>query len=723
MKKLLCLSMLVASALLVQMTAAVAPAGAAVTHPYLGSFGSFVSPQSLAVDQATGDVYVLDAGTATGTAPRLVARFDADGNPSPFPAVGSNVLDGGNTVYGKFNFGMGATAQVVVDHSGGATDGTVYIASTIDGIVYQYDRSGTLLGWLGGSHTPYGFFGSVSGVAVSPTGTLYVAGHPYQRLNRFAPPGSGPVTDTDYDAQILDVQLAQLAAGSAGDVYAVTGPAQLDVLAPGALTKYVPSAFGQSAPAGTVIDPSVLSVAVNPSNDDIYADNGTKISRYDATGVPLGTVGANRLAKSAGVAINGTSGRLYASDIATGKVSMFGPLTTMPDVTTGAATAIEPTTATVAGTVNAQGVAGTYQVEYGTTTNYGSTLPQVPNAPGSTDTPVTAQLTGLQPETTYHYRIIGRADGVAGTVVGADRTFITGGPAIVNQVPTEVTTSSATFHGTVDMRGLPGGEYRFYVSARNTPYSGATAPMPVPAGAGPVSIAATLSGLPDGAALSVRIGVVSPGTKDFGDAVDFQTVAAPTALPPPMRLSEDPYGCHVPRLHPLARAVRAGDRLSVAGEDLGVFATVQLGAGPVTPSGYSASGFTVAVPADATGTLPLTINCGTQSNTIGVVVAALPSNRASVKSKVKGTGATLSIRVPGPGTLKVAGAELTTRAVAVKAKGTTKMKVSLTARGKAALRRAKAKRLRRTATVTFTPTGGHAATTKVTLTFTRSSTR
>jgi hypothetical protein len=723
MKKLLCLSMLVASALLVQMAAAVVPAGAAVTHPYLRSFGSFTSPQSLAVDQATGDVYVLDAGTSTGSAPQLVARFDADGNPSPFAAVGSNVLDGGNTVYGHFSFGVGATAQVAVDHSGGVTDGTVYIASSTDGIVYQYDRSGMLLGRLEGTGTPYGGFATLSGVAVSPTGTLYVAGHAYMRLTRLVPAGSGPITDPDYDAQITDLQPGNLAAGSAGDVYAVSAPDYLNALVPSALTKYAPSAFGQSAPAGTVIDPSVLSVAVNPSNDDVYADNGTKISRYDATGASLGTVGANRFAKSAGVAINGTSGRLYASDIATGKVSMFGPLTTMPDVTTGAATALEPTTATVAGTVNAQGVAGTYQVEYGTTTSYGSTIPQAPNAPGSTDTPVTAQLTGLKPETTYHYRIVGRADGVAGTVVGADRTFTTGGPVLVNQAPTEVTTSSATFHGTVDMRGLPGGEYRFYVAARNTPYSGATAPMPVPAGAGPVSIAGTLSGLPEGAALSVRIGVVSPGTQDFGDAVDFQTVAAPTTLPPPMRLSEDPYGCHVPRLHPLARAVRPGDRVSLAGDDLGVFATVQLGAGPVTPSGYSASGFTVAVPADATGTLPLTINCGTQSNTIGVVVATPPSNRAGVKSKVKGTGATLSIRVPGPGTLKVAGAELTTRAAAVKTKGTTKVKISLTARGKAALRRAKAKRLRRTATVTFTPAGGRAGTTKVTLTFTRSSTR
>jgi hypothetical protein len=720
MKKLLCLSMLMASALLVQMAAAVVPAGAAVTHPYLGSFGSFVSPQSLAVDQATGDVYVLDAGTPTGSAPQVVARFDVDGNPSTFPAVGSNVLDGSNTVYGNFGFGIGATAQVAVDHSGGATDGTVYIGSTLYGAIYQYDRSGMLLGRLEGAGTPFGSFGAVGGLAASPTGTLYVAGQSFLRLSRFAPPGSGPITDPDYDAQIADLRPAHLAADSAGDVYAVSGPDQMQTLAPAALTKYAPSDFGQSAPAGTVIDPSVLSVAVDPSNDDVYADNGTKISRYDATGAPLGTVGANRLATSAGVAINGTSGRLYASDIATGKVSMFGPLATMPDVTTGAATAIEPTTATVAGTVNAQGVAGTYQIEYGTTTSYGTTLPQTANAPGSTDTPVTAQLTGLQPETTYHYRIVGRADGVAGTVVGADRTFTTSGPAIVNQAPTEVTTSSATFHGTVDMRGLPGGEYRFYVSARNTPYSGATAPMPVPAGSGPVSIAGMLSGLPEGAALSVRIGVVSPSTQDFGDAVDFQTVAAPTTLPPPMRLSEDPYGCHVPRLHPLSRAVRAGDRVSVAGDDLGVSATVQLGAGPVTPSGYSASGFTVAVPADATGTLPLTINCGTQSNTIGVVVAAPPSNRAGVKTKVKGTGATLSIRVPGPGTLKVAGADLTTRAAAVKAKGTTKMKVSLTARGKSALRRAKGKRLRRTATVTYTPTGGRAGTTKVTLTFTRS---
>ena len=48
-------------------------------HTYIRSFGSFANPTGVAIDHATGDVYVLDSGTNIGTG--YVYKFDPAGHP------------------------------------------------------------------------------------------------------------------------------------------------------------------------------------------------------------------------------------------------------------------------------------------------------------------------------------------------------------------------------------------------------------------------------------------------------------------------------------------------------------------------------------------------------------------------------------------------------------------------------------------------------------------
>jgi phosphodiesterase/alkaline phosphatase D-like protein len=96
-----------------------------------------------------------------------------------------------------------------------------------------------------------------------------------------------------------------------------------------------------------------------------------------------------------------------------------------PIATTGSAvTSISG--ATVNGTVNPQGRATTYYFQFGETTAYGSqTAPQSAGA-GTTPVSVSAALSGLRTDTTYHYRLvaIGPGDAIA---TGEDRTLATGG--------------------------------------------------------------------------------------------------------------------------------------------------------------------------------------------------------------------------------------------------------------------------------------------------------
>jgi hypothetical protein len=81
---------------------------------------------------------------------------------------------------------------------------------------------------------------------------------------------------------------------------------------------------------------------------------------------------------------------------------------TPPTVTTGSATGITSSGATLGGTVNANDASTTVSFEYGLTTAYGSsvTAAQSP-VTGSTATSVSASITGLTAGTTYHYRLVG----------------------------------------------------------------------------------------------------------------------------------------------------------------------------------------------------------------------------------------------------------------------------------------------------------------------------
>jgi phosphodiesterase/alkaline phosphatase D-like protein len=125
---------------------------------------------------------------------------------------------------------------------------------------------------------------------------------------------------------------------------------------------------------------------------------------------------------------------------------------TLPSATTGDASNITTTTATLSGNLTGMGTATTVMVsfEYGTTTSYGSeTTAQSMTAIGS----ATANLTGLTAGTTYHFRI--KADGEGEPIEGADKEFTTStadttAPVISSLATSAITTKGATITWTTD---------------------------------------------------------------------------------------------------------------------------------------------------------------------------------------------------------------------------------------------------------------------------------
>jgi hypothetical protein len=95
-----------------------------------------------------------------------------------------------------------------------------------------------------------------------------------------------------------------------------------------------------------------------------------------------------------------------------------------PGAVTSSASDVVARSAVLHGVVAPAGTQTTTRFEYGPTAAYGTSTPAVAAGPGTQSRAVSATLAGLEPETTYHYRlVVENAEGA--TVRGADRTFTT----------------------------------------------------------------------------------------------------------------------------------------------------------------------------------------------------------------------------------------------------------------------------------------------------------
>jgi hypothetical protein len=172
-------------------------------------------------------------------------------------------------------------------------------------------------------------------------------------------------------------------------------------------------------------------------------------------------------------------------------------------ITTNAASNLTNYSATLNGTVNPIGLTTNVYFQYGTTTSYGSTTPSHSYTGGTTQA-VSANIAGLNPNTTYHFRLVGINNG--GISYGSDRTFTTltptGRPVVITNPATNVGISLATLNGSLNPHGLTTTVYFQY--GKTTNY-GRTTPSKIQAGNNYRNISANISGLSANAIYHFRI--------------------------------------------------------------------------------------------------------------------------------------------------------------------------------------------------------------------------
>jgi hypothetical protein len=245
-----------------------------------------------------------------------------------------------------------------------------------------------------------------------------------------------------------------------------------------------------------------------------------------------------------------------ASPCGVGSAEMsFTTLPNPPTVVTSPASGVSQTQATLNGTVNPNGATiSDCQFQWGTTTDYGNTTACAQTI-GSGASPIaaSANITGLSPNTTYHYRILATNPGA--TSYGTDQTFTTqpastvsvsgtgqtqpGPPTLSVSPPAVYSSSGSAFSGTVNPDGSSTTAYfeygldpQYSGSGGSVQYTESTPVQAVGAGVTSVPISASASGLVSNALYHVRLVATNAAGTTYGPDQTFTTLTDPAPPPP-----------------------------------------------------------------------------------------------------------------------------------------------------------------------------------------------
>ncbi|MDA8240480.1 MAG: PKD domain-containing protein [Nitrospiraceae bacterium] len=199
-----------------------------------------------------------------------------------------------------------------------------------------------------------------------------------------------------------------------------------------------------------------------------------------------------------------------------------------PSATTNAVSNNVGTSATLNATVNPGGAETSVHFEWGLTTSYGNTtLTQVIPA-GTDDVAVSADITGLTANTSYHYRIV--ATNSIATTNGSDVPFTTpiiAPSATTNAVSNNTAGNSATLNATVNPNGAATSVY--FQWGTDTSYGNTTTTQNIPAGVNDVAVTANIAGLTLNTTYHYRVVATNSAGTTYGGDVPFTT---PSNAPP-----------------------------------------------------------------------------------------------------------------------------------------------------------------------------------------------
>jgi hypothetical protein len=434
----------------------------------------------VAVNPVTHGIYAAETSVQTPLGP-----FGTPGRIDQFSSVG----DPGTEFFagGQINEGPRIAAD---------STGRVFVPSSVSHAVLVYNSSGTLQETITCGGCSGGAFQRPTVAALDSADNLYVVDAGSDRVVKLTHPG-------------------------------------------GSYTSSSPVQSGMHA-AAVAVDPASGAIFVGD-----YPTGGYHIVAYNSSGVKFDDFGAHMFAptelgaEGAGqIAVNATTHRLYASDPGSNLLRVFDLVTiSPPTATTNPAAPVGQVEATLKATVNANFHATTdCHFEYADDGSFqangftGSSQAPCSFLPdGSAPLSVSARVQSLTPSTTYHYRVVAAND--AGSVTGSAAEFTTlseAPPTAVTEAPSGVTQAAAILKGKINPHGGTTTSCKFEYGT--TQSYGQTLTCPggaVEVTSSDVAKSASLSALASTTTYHYRISITTNAGTDHGQDVEFTTLAPP----------------------------------------------------------------------------------------------------------------------------------------------------------------------------------------------------
>jgi DNA-binding beta-propeller fold protein YncE len=445
------------------------PALAVPKHGLVGVFGSPSSspsnpeplsgPTDVAVDEATGDIYVADTGN------HRVEYFT-----------------GAGAYLGQFNGGgtLSTPEGISIDNdSASPSHDDVYVVNAGADVIEKFSAIGELKGEL---QETEGAAGGFVGVAVDPNGNVWALANNGQAIE-FNAEGAY-VSGSSFRTEKEEGH--GLAVDATGNLYVVTHYRRLKRISPSEEGQ-----IGGEAVAGAAVDQSTTSVYVD--EESVISKYGPLVEPFENEPKSVESFGTDGVSGGDGLAVDDDTGTVYVVNGASNDVAIYALLETPEAPRTSAATSISATSATLHGELNPGGTSGAleYQFEYnaGNSCAGGQATPTpAATAAEAKNAAVVIVATGLQPNTTYTDCLNAINAGVSErSTEESTFTTLSAAPSIADESVSTVTPFEAIILAEVD----PNNELtRWRVEYSTSPSLSAAISLPSPEGtiaAGPAS--------------------------------------------------------------------------------------------------------------------------------------------------------------------------------------------------------------------------------------------
>jgi DNA-binding beta-propeller fold protein YncE len=396
-------------------------------EPGSGS-GQLSGPQGVAVDEATGDVYVVDRGndrveyfTSAGT---YLGQFDGSG---------LGLGEGQAAPTGRFS---GPDAIAIDNDPSSPSYGDVYVADEGHGVIDKYTSAGAYVGQIvegsGGVH-----LGRTYGISVDAAGLLWV----YQESNEVDDYSGAEANELigSRQSQAFGPSFG-FAVDSNDNLYIKNGFVGVNKLNGSGelLIQEFDSLFGGEPPTG---------IAVDLSTNDVYiadADGEGSVGRFASNDSLVESFAAERLVHPSGVGIDSNSGVVYVADSTADMVDVFVlEPAGAPTVEGQTSSNVTGGSATFEASVNPRGASTEYRFEYGrcptvsacSSSGYEESSAEVAIGSEFGGQHVSVHVQDLDPGSVYHFRVV--AVNQHGTTTGREGTIVTQTVGQAQRLPDE----------------------------------------------------------------------------------------------------------------------------------------------------------------------------------------------------------------------------------------------------------------------------------------------